>query len=182
MPAFGSPTRPASAISFSRSQSVRSTPSCPGLALRGAWLVEDLKRRLPQPPLPPRASSHPLPGAGQVGDQRLAVLLEDLGADRHPQHDVVGALAGALLAACRAGRSWRRNAAGSGSRSACSAPRPPRRSRRRPCRRRRRPGPPNSTNFSRRKLTQPWPPAPERIWTRAWSRNFIAALRSSSRR
>ena len=62
MPAFGSPTSPASAISFSRSQSVRSTPSCPGLALRGAWLVEDLKRRLPQPPLPPLRQRHPLPG------------------------------------------------------------------------------------------------------------------------
>ena len=42
---------------------------------------------------------HPLAGAGQVGDQRLAVLVEDLGADRHLEHDVVGALAGALRAA-----------------------------------------------------------------------------------
>ena len=73
-------------------------PPGPGLALRGAWLVDDLKRRLPQPPLPPRASSTRCAGPGQVGDQRLAVLLEDLGADRDPQHHVVGALAGPLLA------------------------------------------------------------------------------------
>src|SRR6056297_2475732 len=34
-------------------------------------------------------------------------------------------------------------------------------------------GPPNSMYFSRRKLTQPAPPLPERICTLARSRNFI---------
>ena len=98
MPAFGRPTSPASAISFSRSQSVRSTPSCPGLALRGAWLVDDLKRRLPQPPLPPRASITRCPGrvrsATRVSpsSSRISVPTGTL------QHDVVGAPAGALLA------------------------------------------------------------------------------------
>jgi hypothetical protein len=46
--------------------------------------------------LPPRASSTRSPA--RVGDQRLAVGLEDLGADRHAQHDVRGAGAGALPA------------------------------------------------------------------------------------
>ena len=35
------PSRPASAISFRRSQIVRSTPGCPGLAWEGERLVED---------------------------------------------------------------------------------------------------------------------------------------------
>src|ERR1700722_14276826 len=35
-------------------------------------------------------------------------------------------------------------------------------------------GPPNSMNFSRRNETAPAPPSPERMYTRAESRNFIA--------
>src|SRR5690625_177088 len=34
-------------------------------------------------------------------------------------------------------------------------------------------------NFSRRKLAQPGPPLPERIWTLARSRNFMNGLRNS---
>ena len=83
MPALGRPTRPASAISFRRSQIQRSSPSRPGLAWRGAWLVEVLKWALPKPPLPPSASTTRSPSCVEVGDQRLVVLLEDLGADRH---------------------------------------------------------------------------------------------------
>ena len=88
-------------MSLRRSQSVRSTPSWPGLALRGAWLVELLKRRLPQPPLPPRARSTRWPGTVEVGDEGLAVVVEDLGADGDAEDDVVGRLAGALLAHAR---------------------------------------------------------------------------------
>src|ERR1035437_145929 len=58
LPALGRPTRPASAINFSRSQIQRSSPSWPGLALRGARLVDDLKGALPNPPLPPSASTN----------------------------------------------------------------------------------------------------------------------------
>ena len=96
MPALGRPRRPTSAISFSRSQIVRSTPGCPALARRGAWLVEVLKCRLPKPPLPPLASSTRSPTLGQIGDHRLLILLEDLGARRHAQHDIRAVLAGAL--------------------------------------------------------------------------------------
>ncbi len=41
---------------------------------------------------------HPLAHLGQVGDHRLFVLVDDLGADRHLQHDVVAGPAGALAA------------------------------------------------------------------------------------
>ena len=43
LPAFGRPTRPASAISFRRSQTQRSSPGQPGVALRGARLVAGLE-------------------------------------------------------------------------------------------------------------------------------------------
>ena len=41
---------------------------------------------------------HTLARRGQVGDERLFVLVEDLGAHRHLQHDVLAGLAGALAA------------------------------------------------------------------------------------
>src|ERR1700733_1181607 len=43
-------------------------------------------------------------------------------------------------------------------------------------------GPPNSMNFSRRNETAPAPPSPERMYTRAWSRNFIAGCLSRGAR
>ena len=89
---------PASAISLRRSLIARSSPGWPGLAWRGARLVELLKRALPNPPLPPCASTTRLAGVGEVGEQRLAVLVVDLGAGRHLEHDVVAVCAGAVLA------------------------------------------------------------------------------------
>ena len=56
-PALGRPMRPASAISLRRRISVRSIAGCPGLARRGARLVEVVKWALPKPPLPPRATT-----------------------------------------------------------------------------------------------------------------------------
>ena len=69
LPAFGRPTRPTSAISFSRSQTSRSSPARPGLACRGARLTGPLKRVLPKPPLPPAASRSFAPIAQQVTAQ-----------------------------------------------------------------------------------------------------------------
>jgi hypothetical protein len=57
LPAFGRPSSPTSAITRISSRSRRFSPGSPGIALRGARLVLDLKRVLPQPPLPPRATS-----------------------------------------------------------------------------------------------------------------------------
>ena len=53
---------------------------------------------MPKPPLPPRKQHHAVAGLGQVGDQRLAVLLEHLRAGRQLQHHVGAAGAGAVLA------------------------------------------------------------------------------------
>ena len=54
--------------------------------------------RLPKPPLPPFSEAHALADLGHVGEKRLAVLGEDLGAGRHLQHDVVALAPGAVLA------------------------------------------------------------------------------------
>ena len=53
--------------------------------MRGARLVDDLKCALPKPP-------------GEIVDQRLAILVEDLGADRHFENDVLAVGAVAVLA------------------------------------------------------------------------------------
>jgi hypothetical protein len=53
---------------------------------------------LPKPPLPPAGDHDPLANFRQVGDQRLPVFFEDLGADRQLQHDVAAGPAGAVLA------------------------------------------------------------------------------------
>jgi hypothetical protein len=57
LPAFGKPSNPTSAISFSSSMSSRFSPGSPRPDLRGVRLVLDLKRVLPHPPLPPLATN-----------------------------------------------------------------------------------------------------------------------------
>ena len=88
----------ASAISFSRSQMVSSSPGWPGLAWRGAWLVDDLKCALPKPPLPPLAKQRAI--AGLRPDRRAASPgpRRDLRARRHLDHAVLAVGAGAVLA------------------------------------------------------------------------------------
>ena len=68
------------------------------MASRGARLVADLKRLLPRPPCAAARQEHGLLRLGQVGDQRLAVLGEDLGAERQGELDVGAVRARALLA------------------------------------------------------------------------------------
>ena len=53
MPAFGKPTNPASASILSLKIISASCPFSPGVALRGALFVEDLKLIFPIPPFPP---------------------------------------------------------------------------------------------------------------------------------
>ena len=75
-----------------------SAPSSPGLARRGAWLTADLKRVLPPAAIAAAQQAHPLAFLGQVGNQGLAVLFQDLGADGHLEHDVLAHGAGAVAA------------------------------------------------------------------------------------
>ena len=69
---------------------VRSSPGCPGLALRGARLVEDLKSRIAETAIAAVRQHNLLADLGEIGEQRFAVLLVDLRAARH-FHDHVGA-------------------------------------------------------------------------------------------
>ena len=78
--------------------SVRSMPGWPGLARRGARLVEVVKWALPKPPLPPSATTTRSPFLREVGEHRAGLLVDDLRADRDLQHRVGAAPAGAVLA------------------------------------------------------------------------------------
>ena len=163
LPAFGLPTSPTSAITFSSRISVRLSPSPPGVNWRGARFVADLNRVFPLPPRAAAAGDDLIAGGGQVFEH-----VAGSGIDRRP---------------CRGGResrgprhcgrgNWRCRRAGptrrsSGWRCESSArlstpgvatkitlpplpPSPPS-------------GPPRGTYFSRRKLKQPSPPRPARI-------------------
>src|SRR6185295_12637269 len=61
LPAFGKPTTPTSASSFSSRWIQRSSPARPRSARRGARLVDVAKRALPRPPLAPRATTRRWP-------------------------------------------------------------------------------------------------------------------------
>ena len=84
---------------------VRSSPGWPGLAWRGARLVEDLEMRVAEAAIAAARQHDALADLGEIGQQRLAVLLEDLGADRHLEHDVGAARAMAVLAHAAAAAS-----------------------------------------------------------------------------
>ncbi len=63
----------------------------------------DLKRVLPQPPLPPRATSRVSPSLHQVTELFAGVGVRDDGADRHGNVEIVAGRAGAVIA--RTGRA-----------------------------------------------------------------------------
>ena len=63
LPAFGWPTRPASASSLSRSSIHPDSPPSPRSAKRGAWRVELAKRLLPWPPNPRSPTTARWPGS-----------------------------------------------------------------------------------------------------------------------
>ena len=66
----------------------RSSPGGPTSAKRGTWRVDETKRALPRPPWPPLREHDARARMREVGDQ-VAVVGEDLRADRDAQLDVV---------------------------------------------------------------------------------------------
>ena len=56
-PALGNPNNPTSAKTFNSNFTCNLSPFSPSVVFLGALLVEDLKRALPIPPLPPQAIS-----------------------------------------------------------------------------------------------------------------------------
>ena len=89
MPALGRPTRPASAISFRRSQIHISAPSQPGIGAARRLVGRGLEVGIAEAAIAAAQQAHASADFGQVGEQRLPVLIADLGADRHFQHHVV---------------------------------------------------------------------------------------------
>ena len=99
LPAFGMPSRPTSASTFSSSLSSRRSPSLPSVFWRGARLVVDLKCMLPQPPSPPLASSTCWPcsvRSATISPSSASMISVPTGMR---SDDVVGALAIAVGAA-----------------------------------------------------------------------------------
>ena len=97
-PAFGKPTRPTSASSFSWSRRFFSSPGRPGSTLRGARLVDVANCAFPRPPRPPLAIEHVILDLREVGDLRVPVglFLEDDRSHRHFERDVLARAAGAV--------------------------------------------------------------------------------------
>lgn len=161
MPALGMPTMPTSDKSFSSSLNQRSSPGSPFSANPGAWRLEVTKRAFPLPPEPPLATRHWTPAAARsasgsaVWSSRTTVPTGTLMVRSRP------------LRPCFLfpepwepfpARKWTRRTNSMRVRCFESAtiwmwpplpPSPPS-------------GPPRGANFSRRKLTLPFPPSPAR--------------------
>jgi hypothetical protein len=83
---------------LSRSQIVRSTPFLAGVGAPRRLVGRGLEVDVAPAAVAAAGEQDALAGFGEVGDHRLAILVEDLGADRHLEHHVGRARTGALLA------------------------------------------------------------------------------------
>src|SRR6056297_566787 len=172
LPAFGRPSSPTSASSFSSSFRCRASPGVPLVVLRGARLVELLKRVLPRPPRPPSAtfsrapSSARSPSTSPVSTSATMVPTGTLTVRSSPERPVLFRPAPPSPLSARNLRCTRKSASVLMPWSACSQtlppwpPSPPS-------------GPPRGMYFSRRKLRQPWPPLPACTRMVASSTNFM---------
>ena len=156
-PAFGWPTRPASASSLRRSSIQPDSPSSPRSAKRGAWRVELAKRLLPWPPSPPDATTARWPGSTQVvaAPSSASTWVPggtgiSLSSPRAPCCCFPRPCPPRSARKCRARCSEARSRRDGSQTSTTSPPRPPSPPS----------GPPRGTWASRRKLTQPSPPRP----------------------
>src|SRR5690606_30110110 len=172
LPAFGKPSRPTSASSFSSSFSTRCSPSSPGVDCRGERLVELLKCMLPRPPLPPRATSRRSPWrvrspiTSSVSTLTTTVPTGTVMTLSSPPLPYIW-LPMPFSPRCALNwRWWRKSTRVLRFSSACSQtsppspPSPPS-------------GPPSGMNFSRRKPTQPLPPLPAMTVISASSTSFM---------
>ncbi len=90
------PTSPASAISFSRSQMQSLPGRLAGIGAARRLVGRALEVGVAEAAIATREQHEALADRGDVGDQRLAVLLEDLGAGGDLQHHIGAAGAGAV--------------------------------------------------------------------------------------
>src|SRR5579862_368799 len=170
LPAFGRPTRAASASSLRCSSTSRSSPGSPTSANRGTCRVDETKRALPRPPRPPCASTTRAPACTRSAttspsSDNTCVPTGTRNSVSWPRAPCLRALRplpprAALIQRRRwsADRS-RRSGSATRTTSPPSPPSPPS-------------GPPFGTNFSRRKLSPPSPPLPAARWMCARSLNI----------
>src|SRR5690606_36352844 len=172
LPAFGKPSRPTSASSFSSSFSTRCSPSSPGVDCRGERLVELLKCMLPRPPLPPRATNRRSPWrvrspiTSSVSTLTTTVPTGTVMTLSSPPLPYIWLPMPFSPRWALNWRWWRKStrvlrfSSASSQTSPPSPPSPPS-------------GPPSGMNFSRRKPTQPLPPLPAVTVISASSTNFM---------
>ena len=98
LPAFGLPTRPTSAITLSSSRSVRASPGSPGVDSRGA-VGGRLESHVALAAPAAGGHHHPLAGVRKVLQHVPMLGVDDDGAGRDVDHQVVGRAAVALGAA-----------------------------------------------------------------------------------
>ena len=85
-------------MTLSSSASVRFSPGSPGPNWRGARLVLDLKRVLPQPPLPPWATLSSWPADGQIAERLLGFGIAHHACRPARDIQILAAAAGAAIA------------------------------------------------------------------------------------
>src|SRR5215472_14749827 len=182
LPAFGSPTRPTSARSLSERRSRRASPGRPGSAKSGAWRVAVANCALPRPPRPPRAATKRWPSSARSTRGRP---------EAGPSVSYTSVPTGTRASTPAPSRPWRRLPSPWAPRSPRSSGRKRRSSRvarLRSATRTTSPprppsppsGPPRGTYFSRRKLTQPLPPAPATTETCVSSMNISVGFMEES--
>lgn len=89
LPALGRPTRPTSAISFSLSQIVRSSPAWPWIGPARRLVHRALEAGVAEAAVAALGQAHAHAQLVEIGQQGLAVLIEHLGAGRDLQHHLV---------------------------------------------------------------------------------------------
>ena len=106
LPALGRPTRPASAISFSRSQIQRSSPGQAGIGAARRPVGRGLEVGVAEAAVAALGEQHALADLRSGRRAGLVVLGEDLGADRHLQDARRRRSRRCGSGPCRGRRSW----------------------------------------------------------------------------
>ena len=89
MPAFGSPTSPTSAIRRSSRRTQRSSPGLALLGVLGRLVGRRLEVRVAEPATTAARDHHLLAGGDQVGEELVGGVVEDRGAGRNADHEVM---------------------------------------------------------------------------------------------
>ena len=171
MPALGKPTRPASAITLKSKRSVGASPSSPGVNSMGTWWSARFQWRLPHPPRPPWATSNFSPCwviSPRISSVSAFFTTVPSGTGTSRSLPFLPCMPRPAPAPPFSAKRWElkktptRESTSSSPTTMTFPPRPPSPPS----------GPPLGTNFSRRKLVEPFPPFPPRVYSKVESTNW----------